>query len=70
MATASTTTARMGELREALPRIDTLLRGNRAGEIGEDVIDELVQHSWMEWNGGALRLTATGQNICRQMQAR
>ncbi|BFO54298.1 MULTISPECIES: hypothetical protein [Comamonadaceae] len=70
MATASTSTARLGELREALPRIDRLLRSNQAGEIGEDVIDELVQCAWMEWNAGALRLTATGQNICRQMQAR
>ncbi|MDA8454476.1 hypothetical protein M4R22_06865 [Acidovorax sp. GBBC 3334] len=70
MATASTPSARQGELREALPRIENLLRSNRAGEIGEDVIDELVRCAWMEWNGGALRMTATGQNICRQMQTR
>ncbi|CAM3626519.1 hypothetical protein [Paracidovorax anthurii] len=70
MPTASISSARLGELREALPRIETLLRSNRAGEIGEDVIDDLVRCFWMEWNGGALRLTATGLNICRQAQGR
>ena len=57
---------RLDELRTALPGVEQLLHRNRAGEIGEDVIDELVNLSWIEWNGGALRLTATGQNICRQ----
>ncbi|GAA6118741.1 hypothetical protein [Acidovorax sp. FG27] len=66
MAIATTTADRQGELRAALPRIQSLLRSNQAGQIGDDVIDELVHCSWMEWDGGALKLTATGLNICRQ----
>ncbi len=67
MAIAITTAAaRQGELRAALPRIQSLLRSNQAGQIGDDVIDELVDCCWMEWDGGALKLTATGLNICRQ----
>jgi len=25
---------------------------------------------WLEWNGGALRLTVTGTNMCEQMRLR
>ena len=57
---------RQGELRLALPRVEQLLQRRQAGQIGEGLIDELVNLSWIEWNGGSLRLTTTGQNICRQ----
>lgn len=58
--------ARQEALRLELPNVERLLLHNRAGEIGEAVIDELVGLSWIEWNGGSLRLTATGANICKQ----
>lgn len=61
---------RQGELRLALPRVEQLLQRKQAGEIGEELIDDLVSLSWIEWNGGSLRLTATGQNICRQQLVR
>ncbi|RYF52624.1 MAG: hypothetical protein EOO27_28155 [Comamonadaceae bacterium] len=57
---------RQGELRVALPQVEQLLQSKRAGEIGERMIDELVDLFWIEWNGGSLRLTTTGKNICRQ----
>ena len=57
---------RLSELKVALPHVEQLLQRRRAGEIGEALIEELVDLSWIEWNGGSLRLTATGQNICRQ----
>ncbi len=66
MANATHNADRQGELRAALPRIQSLLKTNQAGQIGDDVIDELVKCFWMEWDGGALKLTATGLNICRQ----
>ncbi|MDA7417360.1 hypothetical protein PGB34_13400 [Xenophilus arseniciresistens] len=66
MSAAVPTLDRQSELRVALPGVEQLLQRRRAGEIGEDVIDDLVSLSWIEWNGGALRLTTTGQNICRQ----
>ena len=66
MSHAIPVSARQGELRLALPMVGQLLQRKRAGEIGEGLIDELVSLSWIEWNGGSLRLTTTGQNICRQ----
>ncbi|MBN9407783.1 MAG: hypothetical protein J0H69_01420 [Burkholderiales bacterium] len=61
--------AREGALREGMRRVEDLLKRNRAGELGDDVIEELVSLSWIEWQGGALRLTLTGANICRQVPA-
>ena len=61
---------RQGELRIALPQVEQLLQSKRAGEIGEGMIDELVNLFWIEWNGGSLRLTTTGKNICRQQLIR
>lgn len=70
MGNAISVSDRHGELRLALPRVEQLLQRKQAGEIGEGLIDELVGLSWIEWNGGSLRLTTTGQNICRQQLAR
>lgn len=67
MGDASISQARREELRQGLQRVDDLLHQKRAGEIGEALIDELVGLSWIEWNGGSLRLTTTGVNICRQL---
>lgn len=60
--------SRRGELRTALPGIEQLLVHRRAGDIDEGMIDDLVDLSWLEWNGGSLRVTATGKNILQQMQ--
>lgn len=60
--------SRHGELRAALPGIQQLLTHRRAGEIDEAMLEELVDLSWLEWNGGTLRLTPTGRNILLQMQ--
>lgn len=59
---------RQEALRALLPDATDLLHKNRAAEIGDDVIDDFVALSWMEWDGGALRTTATGLNICRQVR--
>lgn len=42
----------------------------RADLIPEGVIAEFVALDWLEWNGGAVRLTTTGSNVCKQMQVR
>lgn len=57
-------------LRDALPATVGLLKMRRAAEIAESDIDDYVALNWMEWNGGGLRLTTTGENICRQMVVR
>lgn len=54
-------------LRLALPGTADLLTRRRASEIAEGDIDDYVRLSWLEWNGGGLRLTTTGSNICKQL---
>jgi hypothetical protein len=52
-------------LRSALQAaVDSLYR-RRASEIPEGYIDDYVALNWLEWHGGSLRLTPTGENICR-----
>ena len=61
---------RRDSLRDALPATVGLLKLRRAAEIAESDIDDYVALNWMEWNGGGLRLTTTGENICRQVVVR
>lgn len=59
---------RLQALRDALLSTVDLLKRRRAAEIDSDYIDGYVAMNWMEWNGGGLRLTTTGDNVCRQLQ--
>lgn len=61
---------RRNALRDALPATVDQLRRCRAAEIPEGYIDDYVALNWLEWNGGGLRLTVTGENMCRQLTAR
>ena len=61
---------RRDNLRESLPNTADLLKRRRAAEIDTALIDDYVALNWLEWNGGGLRLTVTGENICRQLAAR
>ena len=61
---------RQEALRNALPANVDLLKQQRAGDIAEDDINDYVNLNWLEWNGGSLRLTVTGDNVCRQLRAR
>ena len=54
---------------ELLTAVDSLHR-RRADLISEGFIADYVALHWLEWNGGALRLTVSGDNICAQMRAR
>lgn len=54
-------------MRESLLSTVDLLKRCRAAEIADGLIDDYVALNWLEWNGGGLRLTVTGQNICRQL---
>jgi hypothetical protein len=56
-------------LRDSLLSTIDLLDRRRAAEIGDAVIDDYVALNWLEWNGGALRLTVIGQNIRQQLLA-
>jgi hypothetical protein len=54
-------------LRKTLSATVALLHRRHAHLIGDDKIDDYVALRWLEWNGGTLRLTATGQSVCDQM---
>lgn len=57
-------------LRNGLPGTVDLLRRHRAADITDGYIDDYVALDWLEWNGGQLRLTTTGDNVCKQLIAR
>ena len=61
---------RQEALRNALPANVDLLKQQRAGDIAENDINDYVNLNWLEWNGGSLRLTVTGDNVCKQMRVR
>ena len=56
-------------LMDGLLNTATLIERRRCSEIEEGYIDGYVALNWMEWNGGSLRLTVTGQNIRKQLSA-
>ena len=52
-------------LRDELLATVDLLKRRRAAEIDEGQIEEYVALHWLEWHGGSLRLTTTGENVCK-----
>ncbi|HXD05188.1 MAG TPA: hypothetical protein VN680_04015 [Burkholderiaceae bacterium] len=56
--------SRVESLRASLPGVVDALRRHRADLIEESLIAECVALDWLEWHGGALRLTITGKNVC------
>lgn len=62
-------TQRREDLRSALLATVDLLRHRRAGEIAAGYIEGYVALNWLEWNGGTLRLTVTGENVRKQLAA-
>ena len=65
--TAAMPAPRRQSLHDGLPATVDLLKQRRAADIDEGALDDYVALHWLEWNGGTLRLTVTGQNICRQL---
>ncbi len=51
-----------------LATVDALSR-RRAADIPEKTIDQFVAIRWLEWNGGALRLTQAGEGMLVKIQA-
>jgi hypothetical protein len=62
--------ARQESLRDQLLDTIELLDRRRAAEITEGYVDDYVALNWLEWNGGSLRLTTTGENVRQQMALR
>lgn len=61
---------RLALLRDDLPATVDLLKRRRADLISEKLIDDYVALNWLEWNGGGLKLTITGENLYKQMVVR
>jgi hypothetical protein len=70
LSTSGTPALRRDSLRDSLLATVDLLKRRRAAEIDAGLIDDYVALNWLEWNGGGLRLTVTGENICRQLTGR
>jgi len=62
--------ARKEALRNTLLATVDLLKRRRASDIAESDIEAYVALNWLEWNGGGLRLTTTGDNVCKQLTSR
>ena len=60
---------RREHLRNNLPVTVDALRRRRADLVPDGFIADYVALDWLEWNGGTLRLTLTGTNVCKQIQA-
>lgn len=56
-------------LRDELLATVSLLKQRRAAEIAEGYVEDYVAMHWMEWHGGSLRLTTTGENVCKHLKA-
>ena len=65
-ATASSRLSREALLSGLLNTVN-LIERRRCSEIEDGYIDGYVALNWMEWNGGSLRLTVTGQNVRKQL---
>ncbi len=55
-------------LQESLLVTVDLLSRRRACDIPEQTIDRFVALRWLQWNGGSLRLTETGEAMVVQVQ--
>jgi hypothetical protein len=67
--TRSPVNLRREALRASLPTTVSLLKRRQAAEIAQRDIEDYVALDWLEWHGGGLRLTVTGDNICKQLYA-
>ncbi|HWP20183.1 MAG TPA: hypothetical protein VNO84_13710 [Burkholderiaceae bacterium] len=56
------------ELRTLLMTVVQHMRERRMDLIEERALAPLLALDWIEWHGGALRLTITGSNVCEQMR--
>jgi hypothetical protein len=60
------TAPRVALLRDALEAAASALHRRRASDIPDGYIEDFVRLDWLEWHGGSLRLTTTGDNVRQQ----
>jgi len=67
MLTSMLPRSRLSQLRGALSSSVAALHRRNAAEIPAGYIEDYVSLSWLEWDGGHLRLTIVGTNILQQL---
>jgi hypothetical protein len=55
-------------LRDSLLSTVELLGQRQASQVADGLIADYLALDWLEWNGGTLRLTVTGSNVCEQLR--
>jgi hypothetical protein len=55
-------------LRDSLLPTVELLGQRQASQVADGLIADYLALDWLEWNGGTLRLTVTGSNVCEQLR--
>jgi hypothetical protein len=61
--------SRQDQLRlELLATVD-LLQRCRADLVTDGFVDDYVALHWLQWHGGALKLTVTGTTLCEELRA-
>ncbi len=69
MKTATTLVKLNTALQDSLLATVDLLSRRRACDIPEQTIDRFVAMRWLQWNGGSLRLTESGEAMLVKVQA-
>ena len=69
MKTAATLTKINSALHDSLLATVDALSRRRACDIPEQTIDRFVAMRWLQWNGGSLRLTESGEAMLVKVQA-
>ena len=64
----SSGTGQSGPLRKAFQTTVDLLKRRRADLLPQASIDAYVEMDWLMWQGGSLKLTTVGENICAQLR--
>ena len=65
--TSSSPSIRREVLRDSLLESVDMLYRRRACDIPDGYIEDYVALNWLEWRGGALKVTPTGENVCSQL---
>lgn len=55
---------RRSQLTSIFPAAVDCLHRRRASEVSESAIEDFVSLGWLEWNGGGLKVTVIGENLC------
>lgn len=62
--------ARYASLTTSFPAAVDALKRRLAPQVGDQAISQFVSLGWLEWNGGGLKVTTVGENLCTASRLR